>query len=612
MVPSTANHQEVHKNSSFRVLLLAATLMTLGLIVIGNLVRLTNSSQGCPDWPTCYGQWGLPAGANAQIQYAHRFTTFFDIALILLVTIIAAFKYRQFKLVIYPLYSVLALFLVEVVLGWSATFTTSTQLSGTLHLAVALAILSLLIVATVATFYLEGDAQTSGSLDFHGPYKKLILALLAGLLLLMTSGEFVVASGSGLSCKDWPTCSGQISTAGPLGWIPFMHSLLAGLVSLLVIAMYFSAWKIYRNDPVVLTSATAAAILFFGQVLIGALKVTRGFPADLVGVHAITTAALWAALCILTVSEGFSKHIQLEGSGDTNQTVSFRQRVKDFFMLTKPLIVALLLITTVTGMVMGGRGLPTLHALLWTLVGGALAAGGSSAINQYIDRDLDKHMQRTAKRPVASGRVSPAEGLAYGVALCLLSFFIMVGFVNLLAALLSLAGMVYYVLIYSILLKKATVQNIVIGGGAGAIPPLVGWAAVTGSLNVPSLILFAIIFFWTPPHFWALALVRTKDYARAGVPMLPVIKGEHATRAQIFIYTLELVGLTLLLPLFRLSGSVYLISAVTLGGALIYAAWKVWRKGGNKTAWMMYRYSSIYLALLFFAMILDMLLRKPG
>ncbi len=326
----------------------------------------------------------------------------------------------------------------------------------------------------------------------------------------------------------------------------------------------------------------------------------------------MTTAGLWAALCILTFSASFTQHIQPDGSGDTTLSGSIWQRLKDFFMLTKPLIVVLLLITTVTGMVMAGRGLPTLHAFLWTLFGGALAAGGSSAINQYIDRDLDKRMLRTANRPVASGRLAPAEGLAFGVALCFLSFFVMAGFVNLLAALLCLTGMVYYVLIYSILLKKVTVQNIVIGGGAGAIPPLVGWAAVTGSLNVQSLVLFAIIFFWTPPHFWALALVRAKDYARAGVPMLPVVKGELATRSQIFIYTLELVGLTLLLPLFKLSGSVYLISALTLGGILIYAAWKVWREGGNKTAWIMFRYSSMYLALLFFAMILDSAIKEIG
>jgi protoheme IX farnesyltransferase len=179
--------------------------------------------------------------------------------------------------------------------------------------------------------------------------------------------------------------------------------------------------------------------------------------------------------------------------------------------------------------------------------------------------------------------------------------------VNILAALLVLAGIVYYVLIYSIILKKTTVQNIVIGGGAGAIPPLVGWAAATGSLNVPALFLFAIVFMWTPPHFWALALVRRKDYARAGVPMLPVVRGEKETRWQIFIYTAGLVGLTLLLPVFGLGGSIYLISAILFGLWLLSTAWKVWKLGGNKLAWKMYRYSSMYLTFIFLALMVDRL-----
>jgi protoheme IX farnesyltransferase len=189
--------------------------------------------------------------------------------------------------------------------------------------------------------------------------------------------------------------------------------------------------------------------------------------------------------------------------------------------------------------------------------------------------------------------------------LLVVSFYIYAGFVNLLSALLALAGMIYYILLYSIFLKKATVQNIVIGGGAGAIPPLVGWAAVTGNLNVPSLFLFAIVFLWTPPHFWALALVRRNDYARGGVPMLPVVRGEKTTRAQIFIYTLELVGLTLLMPVFKIAGSAFLVAALVLGGALIYTAWRVLRTEGNKTAWKMYRYSSMYLALIFLALMID-------
>jgi protoheme IX farnesyltransferase len=237
-----------------------------------------------------------------------------------------------------------------------------------------------------------------------------------------------------------------------------------------------------------------------------------------------------------------------------------------------------------------------------------MAAGGSGAINQYIDRYDDVKMQRTARRPIPSGRLTPGEGLAFGVALTLASFYLMVATVNFLAALLTLAGIVYYVLLYSILLKKTTVQNIVIGGGAGAIPPLVGWAAATGHLNVPSLFLFAVIFMWTPPHFWALALVRQKDYARAGVPMLPVVRGERETRWQIFLYTVELVALTLLLPLFGLGGGIYLVAAAVLGAGLLYSAWKVWKGSGNKVAWTMYRHSSMYLAFLFVALMIDALL----
>jgi protoheme IX farnesyltransferase len=259
-------------------------------------------------------------------------------------------------------------------------------------------------------------------------------------------------------------------------------------------------------------------------------------------------------------------------------------------------------------MVIGAKEWPEFRLAFWTLLGGFMAAGGSGAINQYLDRTDDSKMQRTQKRPIPAGRLSPAEGLAFGAILAVGSFFVMVAFVNLTAALLSLLGIIYYVLLYSIFLKKTTVQNIVIGGGAGAIPPLVGWAAVTGSLNIPSLFLFAVIFMWTPPHFWALALVRKNDYARAGVPMLPVIRGEKETRKQILIYTLELVALTFLLPFIGLGGAIYITGAGILGVWLISTAYRVWKFEGNKVAWKMYRYSSMYLALLFLILMVDRLL----
>jgi protoheme IX farnesyltransferase len=318
--------------------------------------------------------------------------------------------------------------------------------------------------------------------------------------------------------------------------------------------------------------------------------------------HSLTAVAVWASLVALTVVAGFYARDAVEFP-----PLDVRQRLIDFLILTKPIIVALLLVTTFAGLVAGGKAWPSFSLAFWTLLGGALAAGGSGAINQYIDRDLDRNMQRTAKRPLAAGRMTPAEGLSFGLALSIISFYIMAGYVNLLAAFLSLAGILYYVVLYSILLKKATVQNIVIGGGAGAIPPMVGWAAATGRLDLAAWILFLIVFMWTPPHFWALAIVRRKDYERAGVPMLPVVRGEVETRKQVLIYTIELVAVTFLLPIFNFTGMVYLVSAILLGGGLLYFAWKVYRGEGNKVAWMMYRYSSMYLAFLFLALMIDAL-----
>ena len=594
-------------NKGIRNLLLMTSIATFLLIVLGYVVRITNSSQGCPDWPTCYGQFGLPFGLDAQIQYLHRVVAIIATTFILYTTTIAIWRYRSKHFITIPLITSTILILLEVITGSEIIRITSSLYLGFIHLGVALAILVLLIYATMFAFFDQKDPDKQLRITFNTPVKKFILVIFVGILALMVNGVLLINDPGSTSCTAWPFCAYSSIGSITQDWIAFLHGLLALAVTVMLVILFFSAWQRRRNQSLLLTATTATTILFLGQIFIGMIKVQRGFPIDLIGVHATITAALWASVIVLLFGAGFDNDsvIVLVKS-------KFRVRFIDFIKLTKPLIVSLLLVTTLAGMIIGGKQLPALSVLFWTIVGGAFAAGGSSAINQYIDRDLDKKMQRTAKRPVASGRLYPAEGLAFGVALCLISFFIFTGFVNLLSGILAFTGMVYYVLLYSILLKKMTVQNIVIGGGAGAIPPLVGWAAATNSLNIPSFLLFAIVFFWTPPHFWALALVRTKDYARAGIPMLPVVEGERKTRLQIFVYTLELVGLTLLLPLFKLGGSFYLVSAIALGGLLVYSAWKVFSKGGNKTAWMMYRYSSIYLALLFFAMVLDVLLKKAG
>jgi protoheme IX farnesyltransferase len=277
-------------------------------------------------------------------------------------------------------------------------------------------------------------------------------------------------------------------------------------------------------------------------------------------------------------------------------------------MLTKPVVVLLLLVTTLAAMIIAQEGLPDASLIAWTMAGGALTAGGASAINQYIDRDIDRKMSRTRERPIPRGTIEGSQVIIFGVILTVLGIGMLAVFVNPLSAFLALLGFAYYVFIYSILLKVKTPQNIVVGGGAGAIPPLVGWAAATGSLTIPAFFLFAVVFFWTPPHFWALALLKRREYARAGVPMFPVVYGEGETRSQIMLYTVQLVALTLLLPLADLGGWMFLLIAILLGAGLISAAWRLWRKGGNRLAWRMYRFSSSYLALIFIALVTDTLL----
>ncbi|MDD2922435.1 MAG: heme o synthase [Anaerolineales bacterium] len=426
-------------------------------------------------------------------------------------------------------------------------------------------------------------------------FARATFALFAAMLALTIVGRYVTLTGASALCAGLPLCM----PSAPLGWLQLSHQLLVGVAMLLTLWAFRKAWREQRESRVILPLTTVTTVLVFGQAFIGALRLANP-QAHLTVLHLLTAVSLWIALAMLTFTSGVL--IQKDGKPEVLDT---RQRLKDFFALSKPLIVVLLLITTYGGLVIGSKALPSASLTMWTLLGGALAAGGSSALNQYIDRELDKNMQRTAKRPLADGRLTAAEGLSFGLALCLISYYVMAGMVNLLAALLSLAGIFYYVFFYSVWLKKATVQNIVIGGGAGAIPPMVGWAAATNNLGLTAWILFAIVFMWTPPHFWALAIVRMKDYANAGVPMMPVIRGEEETRKQILIYTVALVAVTLLLPLFNLTGTVYLISSIILGGFLLYAAWRVFKVGGNKPAWMMYKWSSMYLMFIFLAIAVD-------
>ena len=277
--------------------------------------------------------------------------------------------------------------------------------------------------------------------------------------------------------------------------------------------------------------------------------------------------------------------------------------VADYVALTKPKVQSLLLLTTVATMLIAGE--PSIGLIALTCLGGYLSAGGAGAVNHWYDRDIDLLMERTADRPVASGRVSPRAALTFGLLLAALAVIELSVFVNPLAAALSFSGFLGYTVMYTFWLKRSTPQNIVIGGAAGAVPPLVGWAAVTGSLDLAALYLFAIVFYWTPPHFWALSLLMKDEYAKVGVPMMPVVRGEDETRRQIVLYTILVVTITLLPVAGGLFGGIYLLSAVVLDAFFLFFAVKLQQIGTRPVALRLYLYSLGYLALLFAAMVVD-------
>jgi len=271
----------------------------------------------------------------------------------------------------------------------------------------------------------------------------------------------------------------------------------------------------------------------------------------------------------------------------------------------KPHVTVLLLGTTLAAMAIAQRGLPPLGLVLATLLGGAMAAGSANCINCYIDRDIDQIMGRTQRRSLPAGRVQPTQALIFGIVLGVGAFVVLSLFVNLLSAILACSAILFYVFVYTLWLKRTSAQNIVIGGAAGAVPVLVGWTAVTHTLTLPAIWLFALIFYWTPPHFWALSLLIQKDYEKASIPMMPVVLGERETRKQIFLYSLLLLAVTLILFAMHAMGYIYLVAAVVLGGILIYMSIRLLRDKTKKWARTLFWYSNCYLAMIFAAMVVD-------
>lgn len=597
----------------FQKLALSTTILALLLVMVGALVRATGSGLGCPDWPRCFGSWIPPMEKAAIIEYSHRFVASIVGFLVLAVTVLAWLKHRTNALVFWPALAALVTVIVQAGVGRSVVLGELQGSTVVLHFFLSLMLVGLLTTVTVNSFVSRG-----GHWDLVA--KHAVFATVSSFVVLMV-GALVVQQRAGEVFTDWPLMNGSLlPPEGSLELVHWTHRILAGLLGLTIGHLALRITRRQPKDRLLMKLAHGAFGLWLLQVLLGASYVLTGAATWTIVGHVLTGELLWVTMVGLSlyayrrapaaVPAGGATAV---GSGGTAEVSGGGGgRVKAYFMLTKPRIIELLLITTVPAMIVAARGWPSPWLVLATLVGGSMAAGSANCINCYLDRDIDEKMERTAIRPLPAHEVTPANALRFGVILGVVSVVFMVWAVNVPAALLSLGAILFYVFIYTIGLKRHTPSNIVIGGAAGAAPALIGWAAVTGDVGRPAWVLFAIIFYWTPPHFWALALRYSDDYKAAGVPMLPVVQGVAETTRQIVLYSVVLFAVSLLMYPVAELGVLYLAASTVMGLAFIYYALRLRAKPDAKAAMGLFHFSISYLVLVFVALGADVLLDVPA
>jgi heme o synthase len=598
----------------FQRLAIATAATTVALFAVGGLVRGSGSGLGCTTWPACEPGRLFPAGTiHSLIEFSHRTLAVVVIVLALASALLAFLEHRRERDLLVPAVAAFPLVLAQAVVGGIVVRTDLDPGWVTVHFVTALA-----LIADVVVLAVHATTAPSPNPGRGGGFARLTLwtAVATGALLLV--GTYIRAKGPryGLAFTDWPLMDGKlVPTLGGVTTPMFVHRVLAAGALPLVLWTAIRARTRIPRDRAAIVLSTLGVLLFAVQVLVGAANVLTRLRPWAVVLHVAFAVLVWSCVVALaaiarrepsaTVEERALDH----DARRNGKRSSLRETTAAYFQLTKPRIIELLLITTVPAMVLARRGLPSVALIAATLLGGAMAAGSANAINCYLDRDIDEVMRRTRRRPLPSHRVRPDDALRFGFWLGAASFLVLSVTVNVLAATLALSAIAFYVFVYTMWLKRTNDQNIVIGGAAGAVPALVGWAAVTGTVGLPAWILFAIVFVWTPPHFWALAMRYEGDYRAAGVPMLPVVRGPDETRRQILLYALVLFGTSLVLVPVARMGPVYVASAVLLGGIFVYRALQLWRLPDPAESVRLFRFSIVYLALLFASVAVDALAR---
>jgi protoheme IX farnesyltransferase len=585
-----------------RKLTTATAVSTLLLVAIGGVVRATGSGDACPDWPRCFGSWLPPLEFSPIIEYSHRLAAAITGVLIFATAWVAWRRHRGDGVVVWPIVAAAFVAIVQAAIGRERILTGPDELTVTVHFVVGMALVALVIISATAARI----PKAKGGEPVEPAFGRLAWSAGVVTAAVLVVGAYVRGEEAGLAFLDWPLMGGslvpELSAVDPA--VHFTHRALA------LVGLVLGGWLAARGRRITRPAVRRLAWITFGLLLlqtgIGAAAVLSELSTAARVAHVVGSSLAWAAVVALLTAIRRSNPVAIE---DPPRPRRARETVGAYLQLMKPDIILLLLVTTIPAMVLAAHGVPPAGLLVATLIGGTLAAGGANAINCFLDRDIDQVMLRTRRRPIPAQRVPPEDALHFGVAMIVFAFAWLVMTVNVLAATLTLAAAAFYVFVYTMGLKRSTPQNIVIGGAAGAVPALVGWAAVTGSVGLPAVVLFVTVFVWTPPHFWALALRYAGEYRAAGIPMLPAVRGPRVTAIWIVAYSVLLVAVSLLLLPVADLGVLYLSAALGLGGLLVWYAVRVLREGNMRAAMAMFHYSITYLGLLFAAAAADELLR---